>query len=152
MKSLTFGTDTARDKYEEFLQEYSEYKEDETSIKKAKNLSISAWHLVDWVFEDYKTSHNFDKIGDFRETLYPTCQSLKIMHDLANASKHMNLNRPKANLKNTEKHIGPFTRQFTSQFDKTYLKIELYDSTELRFEDEIDKVKVFWDNYLKNKY
>lgn len=47
MGSLTFGKDTARDKYQEFLEEYAEDKEDETSIKKASKLSTTAWHLVD---------------------------------------------------------------------------------------------------------
>ncbi len=151
MGSLTFGTDTAKDKYQEFLEEYTEYKDDKTSVKKARNLAITAWHLVDWSFEDYKPLHNLDKIGDFRQTLYPSCPSLKIMHDLANASKHKNLDRPKADLKNTEKHIGTFSHEFSKEFDTTYLAIELMDGTKLDFEEEIDKVKLFWDNYFANK-
>ena len=150
MGSLTFGTDTAKDKYQEFLEEYAEYKNDETSVKKASNLATTAWHLVDWSFEDYKLIHNIEKIGDFRETLYPNCSSLKIMHDLANASKHKNLDRPKANLKNTERHIGAFSREFSREFDTTYLAIELMDGTKLDFEEEVDKVKIFWDNYFAN--
>ncbi|GGW39167.1 hypothetical protein [Arenibacter certesii] len=151
MGSLTFGTDTAKDKYQEFLEEYAEYKDDETSIKKASNLANSAWHLVDWAFEDYKSIHNFDKIGDFRETLYPNCQSLKIMHDLANAKKHKNLRRPKANLRNTKKHKGDFSSDFSSDFDITYLEIELEDGNKLSFENEIDKVKDFWVDYFADK-
>jgi hypothetical protein len=151
MGSLTFGKDTARDKYQEFLEEYAEYKEDETSIKKASNLSTSAWHLVDWTFEDYKSIHNIQNIGEFRETLYPSCQSLKIMHDLANAKKHKNLSRPKANLKNTKKHNGTFSREFSSDFDISYLEIELENGDKLSFEKEIDKVKSFWDDYFADK-
>ena len=151
MGSLTFGTDTAKDKYQDFLEEYNEYKEDETSIKKASNLATSAWHLVDWVFEDYKSIHNLDKIGEFRETLYPNCQSLIIMHDLANANKHKNLSRPKANLKNTKKHQGDFSSDFSSDFDITYLEIELENGNKLSFENEIDKVKDFWVDYFADK-
>jgi len=151
MGSLTFGTDTAKDKYQEFLEEYAEYKDDETSIKKASNLSTSAWHLVDWAFEDYKSIHNLDKIGEFRETLYPSCKSLKIMHDLANAKKHKNLSRPKANLRNTKKHKGDFSSDFSSDFDITYLEIELEDGNKLSFETEIDKVKDFWVDYFADK-
>lgn len=150
MGSLTFGVDTARDKYQEFLEEYGEYKDDVTSIIKATNLSTSAWHLIDWTFEDYKSIHNLDKIVDYRETLYPTCPSLKIMHDLANAKKHKNLDRPKARLKGTKKHKGDFSRDFSFDFDITYLEIELENGTKLDFEKEIDKVKSFWDNYFAN--
>lgn len=150
MGSLTFGTDTARDKYQEFLEEYAEYKKDEISVKKALNIATTAWHLVDWTFDDYKVIHHTTNIGEFRETLYPDCQSLKIMHDLANASKHKNLDRPKANLKNTTTHLGSFSRDFSSDFDKTHLQIELDNGTKLHFQGEIDKVKAFWDNFFKN--
>jgi hypothetical protein len=150
MGSLTFGTDTAKDKYREFLIEYDDYKKDETSIKKASNLATTSWHLIDWAFEDFKLVHNLQNIGEFRETLYPSCPSLKIMHDLANASKHKNLDRPKANLKNTERHIGAFSREFSKEFDTTYLVIELMDDTKLDFEEEIGKVKIFWDKYFIN--
>ena len=108
MGSLTFGTDNAKDKYREFLSEYHDYKNDETSTKKAINLATTSWHLIDWAFEDFKLTHNLQNIGEFRETLYPSCPSLKIMHDLANASKHKNLDRPKANLKNTQSTLELF--------------------------------------------
>lgn len=148
MGSLTFGADTAKDKYQEFLEEYAEFKNDETSIKKASNLANSAWHLVDWSFVDFQSIHNCNNIVEFRETLFPNCPSLKIMHDLANAKKHKNLTRPKANLKNTRKHNGVFSREFSSDFDISYLEIELENETKLSFEKEIDKVKTFWDNYF----
>jgi hypothetical protein len=150
MGSLTFGTDSAKDKYREFLIEYADYKDDETSAKKACDLATTSWHLIDWAFEDYKSIHNLHSIGEFRETLYPSCPSLKIMHDLANASKHKNLDRPKANLKNTERQIGAFSREFSKEFDTTHLGIELMDGTKLDFEEEIDKVKIFWDNFFIN--
>ncbi len=151
MGSLTFGADSAKNKYEEFIEEYSEYKKDDTSKYKASNLANSAWHLVDWSFEDYKTIHNCNDIGKFRETLYPKCPNLKIMHDLANAKKHKELTRPKARLKNTRKHEGDFSSEFSSDFDISYLEIELENGDILNFEDEIDKVKEFWENYFSDK-
>ncbi len=42
MNSLNFGKDTANDKYEEFLQDYDEYINDNLSVKKAKRLANSA--------------------------------------------------------------------------------------------------------------
>jgi hypothetical protein len=148
MGSLTFGSNSATDKYIEFLEEYAEYEKDDISIKKAINLSTSAWHLVDWSYEDFKSVHNCDNIGEYRKILYPTCPSLKIMHDLANANKHKKLERPKANLKNTRKHNGAFSSAFSSGFDISHLEIELENGTKLDFKQEIEKVKIFWDNYF----
>lgn len=150
MGSLTFGMDTAEERYREFIEEYAEFKNDTTSIKKASNLSSSAWHLIDWCFEDFKSTHNLKKIEEFRESLYPCCPSLKIMHDIANAKKHKNLSRPKASLKNTRRHGGAFSQAFSSAFDISYLEIETENGTKLDFEKEIDKVKAFWDAYFEN--
>jgi len=151
MNSLNFGKDSANDKYEEFLQDYKEYINDDLSVQKAIRLASSAWHLVDWTFEEYKTTHNFEDVGSFRESLYPNCESLKVMHDLTNASKHKILTRPKGNLKNTKKHKGDFSSDFSSDFDISYLQIEKNDGTKLSFTDEIENVKEFWVEYFKDK-
>ncbi|MGK0447796.1 MAG: hypothetical protein ACJA2M_001575 [Polaribacter sp.] len=152
MNSLNFGKDTTKDKYEEFLQDYNEYMNDELSVQKAKQLAANAWHIADWAFEEYITLHNFTDIGSFRESLYPNCESLKVMHDLANASKHKLLTRPKADLKNTKEHQGDFCpKDFSSEdFDVSYLEIEKNDGTILRFKSEIENVKEFWSDYLED--
>jgi len=72
------------------------------------------------------------------------------MHDLANASKHRVLNRPKAYIKKTSKHEGELSREFSPEFNIYHLKIELVYGTTLDFEDEIEKVKFFWDDYFSN--
>lgn len=153
MNSLNFGKDTANDKYEEFLQDYDEYINDNLSVKKAKILANSAWHLVDWTFYEHVKIHNFSKIENFREYLYPKCESLKVMHDLTNASKHKILSRPKGDLKNTKEHKGDFcSKDFSSKdFNVSYLQIEKNDGTKLSFRNEIERVKNFWIEYFKYK-
>jgi hypothetical protein len=152
MSSINFGRDSANDKYNEFLQDYNEFMDDELSVKKAMRLATSAWHLVDWTFEERKTIHGFTDIGSFRESLYQYCDSLKIMHDLANASKHKILTRPKADIKNTEEYQGDFCpKDFSSEdFDVSYLEIEKNDGNVLRFKNEIESVKEFWQEYFQN--
>ena len=152
MNSINFGKDSANDKYDEFLQDYNEFMNDELSVKKAMRLATSAWHLVDWTFEEHKLTHGFTDIGSFRESLYPNCESLKIMHDLANASKHKILTRPKGDIKNTEKYQGDFCpKDFSAEdFDASYLEIEKKDGTVLRFKNEIKSVKKFCQKYFQN--
>ena len=151
MNSLNFGKDNAKDKYEEFLADYNDYKNDDLNIVKAKRVAVSSWHLVDWTFQEYQSSHNYSELGSYRESLYPDCDSLKIMHDIANTTKHKLLTRPKANLKNTKEHKGGFSSDFSFDFDISYLELEKNDGTILRFIEETEKVKDFWDNYFADK-
>lgn len=152
MSSINFGKDSANDKFDEFLQDYDEFIDDELSVKRAMRLSTSAWHLVDWIFEEHKPIHGFNDIGSFRESLYPNCESLKIMHDLANATKHKILTRPKADIKNTEEYQGDFCpKDFSAEdYDVSYLEIEKNDGTKLRFINEIRSVKEFWQEYFQS--
>lgn len=149
MGSLNFGRDAAEDKYSSFLLEYKDYMSDDLSTDKAQRVATSAWHLVDWVFENHKSIHQFNNIGLFRESLYPHCESLKIMHDLANATKHLNVTRPKGDIKDTREYSGTFDSTFDFTFDTSHLEIEKNDGTKLSFVREIMKVKDFWDEYFK---
>ncbi len=149
MGSLNFGKDAAEDKYSSFLQEYNEYINDDLSIFKAQRVATSAWHLVDWIFESHQSIHRFNDLGLFRESLYPNCESLKIMHDLANATKHLSVTRQKGDIKDTRKHDGAFSNAFSDAFDISRLEIEKNDGTRLSFRRQIKKVKEFWDDYFK---
>lgn len=149
MPSLNFGKGTAEDKYASFLVEYDEYIKDDLSTDKAQRVATSAWHLVDWIFENHQTIHKFNDLGLFRESLYPNCESLKIMHDLATATKHLIVNRQKGDIKDTRKHSGIFDKIFDFTFDTSRLVIEKNDGIKLSFRREINKVKDFWDNYFR---
>ena len=151
MSSLNFGKDNSVDKYQEFLADYNDYKNDDLNVNKAKRVAVSSWHLVDWTFQEFKSTHNFTDIGNYRESLYPNCDSLKIMHDIANTTKHKLLTRPKADLKDTKEHRGDFSNDFSFDFDISYLELEKNDGTILRFVEETEKVKGFWDNYFADK-
>lgn len=90
-------------------------------------------------------------IGDFRETLYPECRALKIMHDIANGSKHSKVSRTKASIMTTLRYKGPFSIVFSREFDQTSLEIEMEDGTILYFVDEIEIVIKFWKDHFKNR-
>ncbi len=138
-------------KFSQLINQWEGFKKNPTSIELALDLSSNAWHLTDWVGKEFFGATGRQALGDFREKLYPHCESLRIMHDIANYSKHAELSRPKAQLKEVKKHIGPYSRVFARQFNQTYLKIEMLDGTVLHFEDEIEKVINFWIDYFKNQ-
>ncbi len=72
----TFEDKTSQDKFQELIQQYEEFKKDDTSSTKALELSTNAWHIIDWVFNEFQEIHQTNTIGDFRETVYQECESL----------------------------------------------------------------------------
>lgn len=139
-------------KLKELVLEYEDFLKDDLIEYKANNLCINAWHIIDWIVEEFENIHGFNKIEHLRNSLYPQCDSLKIMHDIANASKHNNLTRPKASIKMTNNHKGDFcSKDFSSvDFNVSRLEIELEDGTILNFKKEIKIVIDFWKDYFKN--
>jgi hypothetical protein len=142
---------TTLEKFNDLLLEYEDFLKNDLVEYKANNLSANSWHLIDWILVDYAHINRFNKIEDLRNSLYPKCNSLKIMHDIANSSKHKDLSRPKANIRRVDTYDGDYDpRDYDSeQFDTSRLEIELEDNTILNFKDEIKKVIDFWKNYFK---
>lgn len=150
MAKYLFDQDSSEKKLKELILLYDEFIKDDTSSSKALHIASEGWHMTDWVFSEFPTIHNFPQLGDFRESLYPLCNSLKIMHDLANSSKHNEVTRPKAQIQLTQKHLGAFSSEFSKEFDVTRLEIILENGSKLYFEDEIKNVVDFWKNYFCN--
>lgn len=146
----SFEDKNAQDKLKDLLNQYTEFKNDHGSSAKASDLVTNAWHLIEWVFEEFQQQLQVSSITDLRETLYPLCPQLKIMHDLANGSKHSIVTRPKAPISGTSKQFGAFSSQFSNDFSKTALLIQMQDGSRLYFDDEIKIVMQFWKDYFKN--
>lgn len=157
-----FGIKNSEDNLKALIAQYEDFLKDDMSTIKAVALSSTAWHLTEWVFNEYHytgdrsdTSNTAkrkkeNELGIFRNTLIPRCPSLKIMHDLANAHKHSEVSRPKASIKQYREHAGEFSREFSNEYNVSCLRIELEDGTFLYFTEEIREVVDFWKDYFKN--
>jgi hypothetical protein len=141
------------EKLEDLILELEDFLKDDLIQFKANNLSINAWHIIDWILIEYREVHGFVKIEDLRSSLYTKCDSLKMFHDIANSSKHNNLSRPKANIKKTNNHLGHYSTKHYSRehYNVSRLEIELEDGTILDFNNEIKKVINFWKNYFQDE-
>lgn len=148
MTKHVFDQDSSEKKLKELIHLYNDYIKDDTSSTRALHIASEAWHMTEWVFNEFQPIHNHETLGDFRESLYPMCNSLKIMHDLAISSKHGNVKSPKAQIKETKKHLGVFTSQFSKEFDVTRLQIILENGDIVYFEDEIRNAVDFWKHYF----
>ncbi|OCB73838.1 hypothetical protein B0A79_24070 [Flavobacterium piscis] len=153
MPAYLFDQDSSEKKLKQLIVLYDKFMEDPDSSEKALQIATEAWHLTDWVHKEFQTTHNIDILGDFRETLYPYCNSLKIMHDLANSSKHGDTSRPKAGIQSAYLYEGDFDPSDFSmeEFEVSRLEIILTDNSKLYFDEEITKVVDFWKDYFRNE-
>lgn len=149
MNKYTFGDFSSGKKIKSLIKKFDEFNCDETNISNALNLCSESWHLTDFIFEEYNSELGFRTLGDFRESLYPECFNLKIMHDLGNASKHFNLTSPKSKIKITQKHNGAFSAAFSKGFNTSHLEIIMEDNSKLDFYFVMENVINFWKKYFK---
>lgn len=155
MPTYVFDQNSSKKKMKELLVLYEDFLKDYASSTKALHIATESWHLIDWIFNEFPTIHNLDlrNIGPFRETLYPLCDSLKIMHDLANSSKHSKVDNEKGRIQEARLHLGDFSTSdwCKDDFNVSRLEIILKNGTKLYFEDEIKKVVDFWKSYFINQ-
>lgn len=154
MNQLSFEVRTTTDFFHKLMDDYNEFLKNITSSRLALNCAMTAWHLFDWVFNEfyYTQPSPFNSVSDFQRFIKQQCRSLQIMHDLTNGTKHYLLNRRKPDVKETKLHNGGFSREFSRDFDISILEIELNDGTTVYFEDEIKNVIEFWRDYLNSNF
>jgi hypothetical protein len=153
MSTYTFDIKTAQDfLVKKVIPDYQDFKKNPLSARKALNSAMSSFHLIDWILNDNTLGHSYTDISTLRTDLFIKCNSLVIMHDIANGAKHLALSRPKADIKDTHLHKGGFSRGFSFGFNVSALKIELNDGSKLLYDIELEIVIQFWKDYFKNEF
>jgi hypothetical protein len=145
---LSFNITNSKDFLAKLLEDFEDFKKDDTSSRLAINCAMTAWHLSDWIYFEYK----FDKVSklfDFQESIKSTCPSLQVMHDITNGSKHFKLTKHQPKVAETKLHGGSFDKSFDRSFDISTLDVEMKDGSKKYFEDELQKVINFWTNYFE---
>lgn len=150
MSRLSFDIKNSSDFFKKLLEDYNEFKKDDTSSRVAINCAMTAWHLIDWVYFEFMEIR-YPKFSDFQNELKALCPELQIMQDITNSSKHHTL-RKSTSIETTDLHEGAFNDDFSSDFDISSLEIIKRDGTKLYFDEEIEKVIHFWENYLKEQF
>jgi hypothetical protein len=150
MTKYTFDWDSSDKKLRSLMDAFLEFRKGEPSTSTALFLASEAWHLIDWVYHEFNSIHGFHTLEQFRDYLYPGCPSLKIMHDIATASKHLTVSRPKSNITSTKRHEGTYSSIYydNKYYDTTRLEIHSVEGDLLDFDMEIEKVINFWKSYF----
>lgn len=150
MNDLSFSIQTSEDFLKKLLEDYEEFKLNPISSRIALNCAITSWHLTEWIFNEYKHLFaQYNNLGMYQGAIKQLCPSLQIMHDLANGTKHYVLTKHNPIVNESNIHQGGFSREFSREFDISYLYLLLKNGTKLIFDDEIQSVVVFWKQYFK---
>jgi hypothetical protein len=149
MSIYSFEIRNSDDLLNKLKDDFNEFKNHQLSSRIAINCAMSAWHLTDWVFEEYNHKLGFEGKGSFRASL--TCDSLTLMHDIANGSKHLKVSNPKSGISESRLHEGDFALEDFCRDDFNVSRLELFmnNGDTVDFFYEIEKTVDFWQEYLK---
>ena len=112
-----------------------------------KSLCINLWDLHEWIWnESPKLRTRFSNISRYRECLFNKCSELKIMHDIANLSKHSKLERSKSQFKELIVYAGD---SFSFQ-DPPFIKIVMNDGTFFNGTKMLEKIFQFWCDFTSD--
>lgn len=152
MNSYTFEIKDTVDFFRTFQLLVDDYLKEPLSSVKAVVCAMFAWHLVDWVHQEYpEVSGNFAQLGQFQRALQEQCNSLVFMQDITNGTKHRAITRYEPTVRDAQKEGGAFSpAAFSKGFYVSCLKLTLDDGSVAYFDVEIGKARNFWKAYFKN--
>lgn len=154
MNDLSFDIQTSEDFLRKLIEDYEEFKLNPLSSRIALNCAMTSWHLSEWIFYEYNQifAAKFSNEKLYQAHIKQLCPSLQIMHDLTNGTKHYKLKSHKPIVSESNIHNGAFSREFSREFDVSYLYLLLNDGTKLAFEDEMESVMTFWKQYFVSNF
>ena len=155
MPNLSFDIASSKDFYYKLIADYNDYKSDSTSSRLAINCAMTAWHLGEWLYKEFMPllNNTFSDNKIYMAHLENIeCTALEIMHRITNGSKHCSMAGRTHSVQGTKKHVGDFSNDFSKEFDQTALLVKMDDGTEVWFEDELDAVVAFWQDYIPRTF
>ena len=152
MNKYSFDIKNSDDFYKKLKEDYNEFCTKETSSRIALNCAMTAWHLHEWIYNDYKTTklRRFREVKKFGKELKKKCQSLQLMQDICTGTKHTEITYYTPDIINTEKYEGSFDFTFDSTFDTSSLDSEISNGTKTEFTVEMQKCIDFYESYFSD--
>jgi len=145
----TFERGNASDVLEALHRNAAAFAKDPLNTDLANHCAIDAWSLCDWVFKEHGKRLGFTSLANLQATMKANCNSLQLLQDVANASKHKEITRYTPQLKEAKKHKGGFQRgAFSRDFDVSALVLVREDGSEIWFDDALDEATRYWDTYF----
>ena len=143
-----FGIENSKDRLAQLKENYKKLRQDELNVSLAEKTCSDAWHLVDWVYSDYRSIDETLTKEDFRAKIYRECPEMKILHDLVNTIKHKKLDRPKVSIKNTKKHGGAYSSDYSKDYDVSRLEVHFKDQSKIDVDDLVKIAIDYWNTLI----
>lgn len=149
--TLTFGQN-APSRLAALKSAAERFKADYLNKGLAGDCAIKAWHLVEHVFQERKSSLAFDKCKDFRNHVMDACPDLAHLKVICDAAKHGDAIRQTGEIADTREHQGDFDRNDfdPADFDTDCLQIVLTNGKEVSFDDALDSALRFWSQFFRD--
>ena len=120
--------------------------------------SILAWHVHEWIWhQQHPGEESIQAFRKFQAEMIEKCSALAWVRDVADASKHRGLSRPKKvqRVERKVRVVGPLntyalnTMPLNSMRSIATLSIVLNDGTSHRFAEALSQVINYWrDNFF----
>jgi hypothetical protein len=148
MSKHAYEIKTSVDFFKKVLDEREDCLREPTSSRHAMNFSITAWHLHEWIWAEYKRpllKKRFNNKEGFIEYLFKRSE-LKTIKDLANGSKHFIIGESDNTIVSTELlpagQYGPFKKlQSTAML---IVKTKRMGGLTMTFDDLMYSITHFW--------
>jgi hypothetical protein len=128
--------------------DFEKLMKDPLDISLAEKTCSDAWHLSDWVFTEQRVSKSGLTKEKFRTNLYVECPEMRILHDLANATKHNELTSPKAKIRETKVHKGGLSSGFSKAFNVSRLEVHYNEDARIDVDDLIKLAIEYWEKKI----
>ena len=151
---FSFDILSSDDLYDKLEFEFSEFSKSKSSSYCAINYAMTAWHIIDWLYnEEKESSSSHIKFDKFREDIVEDCKSLLIMGDIANGTKHAVVTRYKPVIQNSKVKPGLFEQGLFAEglFEGDKLIIELDNGEVVPFESIVIETMNFWKKFFNRE-
>lgn len=139
-----FDINSAKDRLFILVSDYDKLVWDPLNVSLAEKCCVDAWHLADWHYDEVVKPKNSQALEQYRSELFKECPEMKVLHDIANTIKHKELTRAKAKIQLGRKHEGPFSPDFSKDFDVSRLEV-VYDDNKTIDIDDLVKIAIeYW--------
>ena len=107
--------DSARDFWIKIAKpDYMEFRDNPTDLRKAFHAAASLYHVVDWVWSDYKSNpqmvYGAGSLTDLRDHIIQNeCADFELVRDVADSAKHFRLDRSSATVRSATEVISRST-------------------------------------------
>lgn len=147
--TCSFGLD-ARSALEALKTSVERFKDDDLNEDLARECACKAWHLCDHSSKALGPNSPFPTLKKLQKHARGVCPELAYLQDICTESKHGEITRYVACIKEARHNGGAFSNGFSRAFDISRLELELHDGQTVFFVDVVDRAVGFWLDFFQD--